>query len=41
MKYKPEQIYKDLFEIKSGMNLNRTIYNWDHLLDFYSLKSKI
>jgi hypothetical protein len=38
MKNKPEKIYKDLFEIKNGMNNNRTIYNWDHLLDFYSLK---
>lgn len=36
-KDKPEKIYKDLFDIKKGMNLDRTVYIWDHLLNFYSL----
>lgn len=36
-KDKPEKVFNDLSDIKKGMNLDRTIYNWDHLLNFYSL----
>ena len=38
VKDKPESIYSNIEDIKKGMNDNRTIYNWDHLLNFYNLK---
>jgi len=34
-KYSPENIEK-VIKIKSGMNNNRTVFNWDHLDNFYN-----
>lgn len=37
IKDKPKEIYLQLTRLKKGMNSERTIYNWDHLQNFYSL----
>lgn len=36
IKNKPNEIYNELTVIKKGMNLERTVYNWDHLQNFYN-----
>ena len=38
IKEKPAEVYIELTKIKKGMNSERTIYNWDHLKNFYNLK---
>jgi hypothetical protein len=37
MKNKSEDVYKQLKNIKQGMNNFRTKFNWDHLKNFYNL----